>query len=45
MDYAVLLKSPPFIISKVGDPEQLLQVATGVGGEHTLSHQVFGACT
>ena len=25
MDYAALLKPPPFIISKVGDPEQLLQ--------------------
>ena len=25
MDYAALLKPPPFTISKVGDPEQLLQ--------------------
>ena len=25
MDYAALLKPPPFSISKVGDPEQLLQ--------------------
>ena len=25
MDYATLLKPPPFTISKVGDPEQLLQ--------------------
>ena len=25
MDYAALLKPPPFSVSKVGDPEQLLQ--------------------